>query len=104
MKAPLGLLWYGGSSNKQILPRHRHGPSEHVVGGRLFIEGPDLIRAVDVYTGRMLWQADLPGLGHAFAKFPIFRANEAHEPGAITWDPILPPPRTASTWHTERSA
>ena len=82
VRAPMGLLWYGGSSNKQILPRHRHGPSEHVVGGRLFIEGPDLIRAVDVYTGRLLWQADLPGLGHAFAKFPIFRANEAHEPGA----------------------
>jgi outer membrane protein assembly factor BamB len=29
-----------------------------------------------------LWEAYLPGLGHAFAKFPIFRANEAHEPGA----------------------
>jgi len=82
VKAPLGLLWYGGSSNKQILPRHRHGPSEHVVGGRLFIQGPDIIRAVDVYTGRVIWEADLPKVGDSFVKRPIFRENESHEPGA----------------------
>ena len=25
VKAPLGLLWFGGSSNEAILPRHGHG-------------------------------------------------------------------------------
>lgn len=75
VRAPLGLLWFGGSSNADILPRHGHGPSEHVVGGRLFIEGPDMIRAVDVYTGRVLWQVSLPEIGKAYD-------NTSHQPGA----------------------
>ncbi|MFP6769852.1 MAG: PQQ-binding-like beta-propeller repeat protein [Planctomycetaceae bacterium] len=75
VKAPLGLLWFGGSSNKSILPRHGHGPTEQVIGGRLFIEGPDLIRAVDVYTGRVLWEARLPGVGKDFN-------FTGHQPGA----------------------
>lgn len=75
VRAPLGLLWFGGSSNKDILPRHGHGPSEHVVDGRLFIEGPDVIRAADVYTGRVLWQASLPEIGKAYD-------NTTHQPGA----------------------
>ena len=58
VKAPLGLLWFGGPSNAKILPRHGHGPSPQVAGGRLFIEGADIIRAVDVYTGRLLWERE----------------------------------------------
>ena len=75
VKAPLGLLWFGGASHAPILPRHGHGPSEQVAGGRLFIEGPDIMRAVDVYTGRVLWEKSLPGLGRNYN-------NTAHEPGA----------------------
>ena len=75
VKAPLGLLWFGGQSNKDILPRHGHGPSEQIVGGRLFIEGADVIRALDVYTGRVLWRVSLPDLGEAYD-------NTAHQPGA----------------------
>ena len=75
IRAPLGLLWFGGSSNKKILPRHGHGPTEQVVGGRLFIEGPNLIRAVDVYTGRVLWEKTLPGVGEVFN-------YTGHQPGA----------------------
>jgi len=75
VKTPLGLLWFGGVSNAKILPRHGHGPSEQVVDGRLFIEGPDTIRALDVYTGRLLWEADLPGIGMAYD-------NTSHQPGA----------------------
>ena len=68
VKPPLGLLWFGGSTNggnsyDRILPRHGHGPSEQVVAGRLFIEGPNIMRALDVYTGQVLWEADLPGVG-----------------------------------------
>ncbi len=56
---PLGLLWFGGSSNLDVLPRHGHGPPEQVIGGRLFIEGMNCISARDVYTGRVLWKTDL---------------------------------------------
>lgn len=75
VKPPLGLLWFGGPSHREILPRHGHGPSEQVVGGRLIIEGPDILRAVDVYTGRLLWQVSLPGVGAAYN-------NTSHQPGA----------------------
>jgi outer membrane protein assembly factor BamB len=74
-KAPFGVLWFGGPTNDEILPRHGHGPSPQVAGGRLFIEGPNMIRAVDVYTGRVLWQRDFKGLGK-------FYDNTGHQPGA----------------------
>jgi outer membrane protein assembly factor BamB len=75
VKAPLGLLWFGGPPNDEILPRHGHGPSPQVVDGRLFIEGRNLIRAVDVYTGRLLWERDFQDLGK-------FYDNTSHQPGA----------------------
>lgn len=75
VKAPLGLLWFGGPSNDRVLPRHGHGPSPQVAGGRLFIEGADMLRCVDVYTGRVWWERDLPGLG-------TYYNNTSHHPGA----------------------
>jgi len=59
VKLPLGLLWFGGSSNLDVLPRHGHGPPEQVIDGRLFIEGIDCLSARDVYTGRVLWRIPL---------------------------------------------
>jgi len=75
VKAPLGLLWFGGPSNDKILPRHGHGPSPQVVGGRLFIEGRNMLRAVDVYTGRLLWERQFQDLGKYYD-------NTNHQPGA----------------------
>lgn len=75
VKAPLGLLWFGGSSNDAILPRHGHGPQPQVVDGRIIIEGVDLLRALDLYTGCVLWEASLPGVGALYD-------NTAHQPGA----------------------
>jgi outer membrane protein assembly factor BamB len=75
VKAPLGLLWFGGPSHEGILPRHGHGPQPQVFDGRLFIEGIDMMRAMDIYTGRILWEAPLPGVG-------AFYNNTAHQPGA----------------------
>ncbi|HEX7901291.1 MAG TPA: PQQ-binding-like beta-propeller repeat protein [Planctomycetota bacterium] len=75
VRAPLGLLWFGGSTHEGILPRHGHGPQPQVVDGRLLIEGVNLLRALDIYTGRVLWESTLPGLG-------AFYNNTAHQPGA----------------------
>jgi len=75
VKVPLGLLWFGGASHEGVLPRHGHGPSPQVAGGRIVIEGADMLRAVDVYTGRVLWEVQLPGLG-------TFYDNTSHQPGA----------------------
>ena len=58
VRLPLGMLWFGGSSNIDVLPRHGHGPPEQVVGGRLFIQGMNTLSARDVYTGRVLWKRE----------------------------------------------
>ncbi len=75
MRAPLTLLWYGGPSNRNVLPRHGTGPVPQVVGGRLFILGGDTIQARDVFTGRKLWIRELPGIGEYYT-------NTFHQPGA----------------------
>src|SRR5205807_3870975 len=60
VKAPLGVLWFGGPSDRGILPRHGHGPQPQVIDGRLIIEGVNMLRAIDIYTGRLLWETELP--------------------------------------------
>ena len=75
VKAPFSVLWFGGPSNDRILPRHGHGPMPHVVNGRLIIEGRDMLRAIDVYTGRLLWEYDIPGIG-------AYYDRTYHHPGA----------------------
>jgi outer membrane protein assembly factor BamB len=61
VKAPLGVLWFGGPAADGSLFYNRHfwGPSMAVIGGRMFIQGPGKMTAVDVYTGRILWQIPL---------------------------------------------
>lgn len=75
VKAPLGVLWFGGPSHEPILPRHGHGPQPQVINGQLIIEGPDLLRCVDIYTGLVLWERALPGVGKLYN-------NTGHHPGA----------------------
>lgn len=75
VKLPLGVLWFGGPSNEAVLPRHGHGPQPQVIDGRLIIEGADMLRCMDIYTGRILWETSLPGVG-------AFYDNTAHQPGA----------------------
>jgi len=62
VKAPLGVLWFGGpaSDGNLFFDRHQWGPSMAVIEGRMFIQGPGKFTAVDVYTGRILWQNKIP--------------------------------------------
>lgn len=62
VKTPLGLLWFGGPSHLDVLPRHGHGPPQLIVGGRLFIQGIHVLSARDVFTGKVLWRKELPDL------------------------------------------
>ncbi len=90
VKLPLGILWFGGSSNMDVLPRHGHGPPEQVVGGRLFIQGMNCLSARDVYTGRVLWKRDFTDLGtfdvyydNTYENLPLNpKYNQVHIPGA----------------------
>ncbi len=90
VRLPLGLLWFGGSSNTDVLPRHGHGPPEQVVGGRLFIQGMNTLSARDVYTGRVLWKREFNDLGtfdvyydDTYEDTPLDpKYNQVHIPGA----------------------
>lgn len=90
VRLPLGLLWFGGSSNMDVLPRHGHGPSQQVVGGRLYIQGINVLSCRDVYTGRVLWQRRFEDLGtydvyydDSYKETPLDPSyNQVHIPGA----------------------
>lgn len=91
VKAPMKPLWWGGEApNTDVLPRHGHGPGELVIGGRLFIQGIDCLSARDVYTGRVLWKSNFPGLNKSGVFFnSTFKSNpmavgynQIHLPGA----------------------
>jgi outer membrane protein assembly factor BamB len=62
VKAPMGALWFGGPSShgKLYYDRHQWAPSLAVIEGRMFLQGPGVLTAVDVYTGRILWQNKIP--------------------------------------------
>jgi hypothetical protein len=62
----LGVLWFGGPSNQKVLPRHSHGPNPQAVNGRLIIEGVDMLRAVDCYTGTVLWEWEHKSFGQKY--------------------------------------
>ncbi|MCL5742825.1 MAG: PQQ-binding-like beta-propeller repeat protein [Acidobacteria bacterium] len=90
VKLPLGVLWFGGVPNVDVLPRHGHGPPEQIVDGRLIIEGVDALSARDVYTGRMLWKSPLDKAGtfkqyydetHQLLPLKVI-TNQQHIPGA----------------------
>ncbi len=90
VKLPLGLLWFGGISHHTVLPRHAHGPPEQVIGGRLIIEGINMLSARDVYTGKQLWLRKFYDL-HTFGIYydgsykpnPFDTSyNQLHIPGA----------------------
>jgi outer membrane protein assembly factor BamB len=90
VKLPLGVLWFGGNSNLDVLPRHGHGPGEQVVGGRLFIQGMKSFSARDVYTGQRLWKTEIPDLDtfgvyydETYTNAPLSTIyNQRHIPGA----------------------
>ena len=58
VKAPLGVLWFGGpaAANELFFNRHYWPPSLTVNQGRMFLQGPRVFAAIDIYTGRVLWK------------------------------------------------
>ena len=62
VKAPLGVLWFGGpaAASELFFNRHYWPPSLTVNRGRMFFQGPEVFVAADIYTGRVLWKKKLP--------------------------------------------
>ncbi|MFP6904763.1 MAG: PQQ-binding-like beta-propeller repeat protein [Verrucomicrobiota bacterium] len=61
LRGPLGLLWYDGSIRWERKP----GKTEvRVAGGRIFVRANRML-AIDVFTGRRLWERPMPQAGGA---------------------------------------
>jgi outer membrane protein assembly factor BamB len=71
-RAPLGILWYEGPAGDARFyfdghVDHQSGhsvsplpPGALILDGRMILQGPGRLGAFDIYTGRLLWEAELP--------------------------------------------
>ncbi len=71
VRPPFGPIWFGSTSNANILPRHAAGPRPQVAGGRLVILGVEDLTGRCVFTGRNLWIRTFPGIGHPFTDMAL---------------------------------
>jgi outer membrane protein assembly factor BamB len=80
VKAPLGILWFGGpaSRGEHFHNRHYWPPSLKVCQGRMFIQGPERLTCVDIYTGRVIWSNELVAGSGAGRRGTFF---EVEKPG-----------------------
>ncbi|MFK7778150.1 MAG: PQQ-binding-like beta-propeller repeat protein, partial [Gimesia sp.] len=62
VKAPLGVLWYGGRAGADELFMHKDNspPTPQIVDGRMFIHGNGLMTSIDIYTGQIIWKKSIP--------------------------------------------
>ena len=60
-KGPLGVLWFGEPGPMSMVERHARAQSPVSMDGRMFVQGEELIVAVDAYNGTPLWQRKIPG-------------------------------------------
>ncbi|MHC4206560.1 MAG: outer membrane protein assembly factor BamB family protein, partial [Planctomycetota bacterium] len=58
---PLGVLWFGEPGPQGMVERHACAQSPVSMDGRLFMEGEEIITAVDAFNGTLLWKREIPG-------------------------------------------
>jgi len=79
VRLPLGLLWFGGpAANFRLQGGHDLAHAQEVVEGRYILVGDGILRAVDVYTGRLIWRVDLPKI----QQLPRVSPRDVPEPPA----------------------
>ena len=61
VRCPLGVLWFGSPGPARMVNRHMRPAGPLSVGGRLFIQGDQVIMAVDAYNGLPLWERKIKG-------------------------------------------
>ena len=61
VNGPLGILWFGEPGPLGMVERHGGAQSPVSMNGRLFVEGEELIMAIDAFNGTLLWEREIPG-------------------------------------------
>ena len=64
VRLPLKVLWFGGMGPGPAVSRHYRTPAPLVLHGRVFVPGTDRLVAMDAYNGRILWEREMPEVGH----------------------------------------
>jgi len=63
----MAILWFGEPGPLSMVERHAKAQSPLAMDGRLFIQGEEVIMAVDAYNGTPLWERRIPGAVRARA-------------------------------------
>ncbi len=61
VNGPLGILWFGEPGPRGMVERHGRAQSPVSMDGRMFVEGEELVMAVDAFNGTLLWKREIPG-------------------------------------------
>ncbi|WP_020471173.1 outer membrane protein assembly factor BamB family protein [Zavarzinella formosa] len=60
VSSELELQWFGKPGARQMIDRHHRTVSPVSLNGRVFVPGEDIITAVDIYNGTILWENKIP--------------------------------------------
>ncbi|NRA39735.1 MAG: PQQ-binding-like beta-propeller repeat protein, partial [Planctomycetes bacterium] len=67
VRMPLRLLWYGGDADSiEYIYHHAMPPRPQVAAGQMYISTVGGMSAIDIYTGRLLWQKDLENIADTY--------------------------------------
>lgn len=61
VRGPIGILWFGEPGPGRMPSRHASAAAPLAVGGRMFVQGENVVMAYDAYNGLPLWERDLQG-------------------------------------------
>jgi len=61
VRGPVGILWFGEPGPGRMVSRHASAASPLAAGGRLFVQGENVVMAYDAYNGLFLWERQMPG-------------------------------------------
>lgn len=70
---PMVTLWYSGAIDRFFTPashfQHERNPYSLVTQGRMFLITHEFLHAIDIYTGRYLWKAEMPNTPWVEARY-----------------------------------
>ena len=56
---PLGVLWFGACGPAGMHGEKNRAPAPLFIDGRLYVQGSSLLRCLDAYNGRIIWEAQI---------------------------------------------
>lgn len=61
VRGSLGVLWFGGPGEANMVERHARAAAPLAKDGRMFVQGENIVMAYDAYNGTKLWERKIPG-------------------------------------------